>query len=124
MTPWRRRRLPLPTARASRSRRALAWRAFPRTPRTARPCSTPPIAPCTPPSRPVRAASFRREGAMSDEKKSLSGRQRAYLKGLAHAYKPLVQVGHEGVSESVVKQVDAALKDHELIKVRLSRPED
>ncbi len=54
----------------------------------------------------------------------LTGRQRSYLKGKAHDLKPVVQVGQGGVSEAVVKQVAQALLQHELIKVRLSRPED
>lgn len=54
----------------------------------------------------------------------LAGFQRKYLRGLAHSYKPLVQVGQSGITESVVKAVDSALIDHELIKVRLQRPED
>ena len=29
----------------------------------------------------------------------LKGSQRKYLRGLAHSYKPLVQIGKEGLSE-------------------------
>jgi RNA-binding protein len=54
----------------------------------------------------------------------LSGRQRAHLKAMAHPLKPVVQVGQSGVTPAVVGQVDAALRDHELIKVRLARPDD
>lgn len=49
---------------------------------------------------------------------------RKHLRGLAHALKPIVQVGASGVTESVVNQVDEALTHHELIKVRLLDPED
>jgi RNA-binding protein len=62
--------------------------------------------------------------ASEGPKANLSGRQRAHLKGLAHDLKPVVQVGHDGVTPGVIAQVDAALSHHELIKVRLSRPED
>ncbi len=54
----------------------------------------------------------------------LAGFQRKYLRALAHPLKPLVQVGQAGVSQAVVDAVVAALNDHELLKVRLMRPED
>jgi len=54
----------------------------------------------------------------------LAGFQRKYLRGLAHGLKPLVQVGHEGVTEGVVQALDQALLDHELIKARMHEPED
>ncbi len=55
---------------------------------------------------------------------SLKGYQRQYLKGLAHALKPVVHVGGKGVTDEVVTAVEQALLDHELIKVRLHEPED
>ena len=50
----------------------------------------------------------------------MNGKQRKYLRGLAHDMKPLVQVGQRGLTDAVFKQIDAALNDHELIKVRIS----
>jgi len=65
---------------------------------------------------------------MSDERQEsappLAGFQRKYLRGLAHACKPVVLVGQDGVSDAVVAAVDAALLDHELIKVHMRRPLD
>ena len=55
---------------------------------------------------------------------ALSGRQRRHLRGLAHAIRPLVQVGESGVSPAIITALDAALNDHELVKVRLHRPDD
>lgn len=49
----------------------------------------------------------------------LSGNQRHHLRALAHALKPVVQVGHAGLTEGVAAQIDAALETHELIKVKL-----
>lgn len=49
----------------------------------------------------------------------LNGRQKRHLRALAHHLEPLVQLGKEGVSESVIAATDQALTDHELIKVRL-----
>jgi RNA-binding protein len=52
----------------------------------------------------------------------LSGFQRTWLRGRAHALEPVVQVGHAGLTDGVIAAVAAALLDHELIKVRLYRP--
>ena len=54
----------------------------------------------------------------------LQGFQRKYLRGLAHGLKPLVHVGEGGLSAGVMGALDAALRDHELVKVRLQEPED
>jgi RNA-binding protein len=50
----------------------------------------------------------------------LQGRQRRYLRGLGHHLDPVVQVGKERISEGLVGALDAALEQHELIKVRLA----
>jgi len=50
---------------------------------------------------------------------TLSSEQKAKLKGLAHHLKPLVQIGNQGFSESVKKEILLALEKHELIKVQL-----
>jgi RNA-binding protein len=50
----------------------------------------------------------------------LNSKQVKYLKGLAHHLNPLVQMGKNGFCESFVSEVKRGLKDHELIKVRLS----
>jgi RNA-binding protein len=54
----------------------------------------------------------------------MKGFQRKYLRGLAHKLKPVVHVGHNGVTDGVVAAVQQALLDHELIKVRMIEPED
>ena len=50
--------------------------------------------------------------------KKLKGFQKKYLKGLAHSLKPIVFVGQKGDSDSVVQATEAALNQHELIKVK------
>jgi putative YhbY family RNA-binding protein len=50
---------------------------------------------------------------------SLTPRERVKLRARAHALGPVVQLGHAGVSDSVVAEVDRALLAHELIKVRI-----
>jgi len=49
----------------------------------------------------------------------LTGKQRRHLRALAHELKPLVQVGKGGIDEGLIKAVDQALADHELIKVKV-----
>lgn len=47
----------------------------------------------------------------------MTGKQRSYLKGLAHTLRPLSQVGKDGVSEAYIKDLDKLLEDHELVKI-------
>ena len=49
----------------------------------------------------------------------LTGRQKAYLRGLAHSLSPVVFVGKEGASEAVIRKTHLELEAHELIKVRI-----
>jgi RNA-binding protein len=49
----------------------------------------------------------------------LTPRERAHLKGRAHALEPRVQVGHGGLTDAVVTEIDRALEAHELIKVKI-----
>jgi RNA-binding protein len=50
---------------------------------------------------------------------TLSNKQKQYLKGLAHALKPVVQLGNNGLTEGVLAEIDGAIKHHELIKVKI-----
>jgi RNA-binding protein len=48
----------------------------------------------------------------------LSERQKKYLRRLGHALNPVVALGNNGLTDAVVAEMDRALTDHELIKVR------
>ena len=48
----------------------------------------------------------------------LSAAERKELKARAHKLEPVVLLGAKGLTDEVVKEIDAALKAHELIKVR------
>ncbi|HEY2405685.1 MAG TPA: ribosome assembly RNA-binding protein YhbY [Polyangiaceae bacterium] len=50
----------------------------------------------------------------------LTGKQRRHLRALAHPLKPVVQVGHAGLTAPVLSAIDGALETHELIKVRVA----
>ena len=49
----------------------------------------------------------------------LTGKQRRHLRGLAHALRPVVQVGKGGLDDGLIAAVDRALGDHELVKVKI-----
>ena len=49
----------------------------------------------------------------------LSAAERKELKARAHRLEPVVMIGTKGLTDEVVKEVDVALKAHELIKVRV-----
>jgi RNA-binding protein len=51
---------------------------------------------------------------------ALSSAQARYLRGLAHALRPVVLVGGKGVTEALVAETAAALEIHELIKVKVA----
>jgi RNA-binding protein len=51
----------------------------------------------------------------------LSPGARRYLRSRAHALRPVVQVGSEGLKDALCQAVSAALEDHELVKVKLGR---
>jgi RNA-binding protein len=44
--------------------------------------------------------------------------QRKYLRRLGHDRNPIVLVGQGGISPNLVAELDRALSDHELVKVR------
>ena len=50
---------------------------------------------------------------------TLTPAERKHLRGQAHHLDPVVIVGAEGLSPAVLKEADAALKAHGLIKVRM-----
>ena len=51
---------------------------------------------------------------------NLTGKQRRFLRAKAHHLQAVLQVGHEGVTDAVVKQARVQLQAHELIKVKVA----
>ncbi|MFN4263596.1 MAG: ribosome assembly RNA-binding protein YhbY [Thioalkalivibrionaceae bacterium] len=43
-----------------------------------------------------------------------------FLRGLAHHRRPIVSVGRQGLRESVIEELDRALDQHELVKVKVA----
>jgi len=48
----------------------------------------------------------------------LTGFQKKYLRGLAHGQKPVVHIGHQGLTDGVIRSTHDALDAHELIKIK------
>lgn len=51
---------------------------------------------------------------------SLSNVQKKQYRLIGHALNPVVMIAGNGLTEAVLTEVDRALEDHELIKVRIS----
>ena len=51
---------------------------------------------------------------------SLSPSQKRYLRGLAHALKPVILTGNKGITPALIREFSGALDQHELVKVKLS----
>jgi len=51
----------------------------------------------------------------------MQSKERANLRGEAHHLQPLVHIGHQGVTDSVVRATDDLLRTRELVKVDVSR---
>ena len=52
-------------------------------------------------------------------KMKLTNNQKKYLRSLAHNLKPFVMIGQNGLSESVLTEIDSTMLKHELIKIKL-----
>ena len=50
---------------------------------------------------------------------TLNPRQRAHLKGLAHHLRPLLHIGKEGVSETLLRSLEDAFNTRELLKLKV-----
>ena len=49
----------------------------------------------------------------------ITGKQRAYLRGLANNMDPIFQIGKNGIEETFLKQLEEALEARELIKKKI-----
>ena len=47
----------------------------------------------------------------------LTGKQKRYLRSLAHELKPIFQVGKSGTNEGIVRHIQEAIEKRELMKV-------
>jgi RNA-binding protein len=49
----------------------------------------------------------------------LTERQKKFLRRTAHSMKPIITVGDKGATESLIKELKAALEHHELLKIKV-----
>ncbi len=49
----------------------------------------------------------------------LTGKQRSYLRKLAHDLEPIYQIGKGGLTDSIIKQFDDGLEARELVKTNV-----
>lgn len=54
----------------------------------------------------------------------ISQTERKRFRAIGHHLKPIVTVATKGVTDSVIKEIDRALGDHELIKIKISAERD
>lgn len=56
---------------------------------------------------------------MTNGMQALTNAQKKFLRKLGHGLNPVVYIGKEGLSETVVAAIDEALDYHELIKIKI-----
>lgn len=49
----------------------------------------------------------------------MTGKQRAYLRGLANGIDAKYQIGKDGIDDETIKMIDLALEANELIKIKV-----
>ena len=49
----------------------------------------------------------------------MDGKKRSYLRGIGQSLKPTINLGKQGLSKSISKEIKTQLIDHELIKIRI-----
>ena len=55
---------------------------------------------------------------------NLKGFQKQYLKGLAHGIKPVILIGQNGLTDTLIRAIDGELDRQELIKVKFNAIKD
>ncbi len=55
---------------------------------------------------------------MSNSKK-LTNTQIKFLRGIAHGLNPVVTIGNNGMSESLMKELESSLEHHEILKIKI-----
>jgi len=51
---------------------------------------------------------------------TISDKQKRWLKKQVHHLKPVVTMGHAGLTEAVLKEIAIALDHHELVKIKVN----
>ena len=51
---------------------------------------------------------------------NISSTQKKHFRKIGHQLKPIIMIGDKGLSDAIIKEVNRALEDHELIKIKTS----
>lgn len=68
----------------------------------------------------VEVAELSRGQVVALASPALSGKQRSYLRGLAHPLEPTAMIGKNGLGTALAEAIDAVLESHELVKIKLT----
>ena len=71
---------------------------------------------------PARIASRHQQTAAS-ESHTLENRLQKHYRAIAHKLHPIVTVGGQGLTSGIETELDRALTDHELVKIKVSASE-
>lgn len=52
--------------------------------------------------------------------KTLTNTQKKFLKGIAHGLNPIIMIGANGVTESLMTELETSLAHHELLKIKMA----
>ena len=50
----------------------------------------------------------------------ISNQQKKHFKAIGHNLRPVVTISHKGLTDSLGHEIDRALNDHELIKIKIN----
>ena len=50
----------------------------------------------------------------------ISNQQKKHFKAIGHNLRPIVTISHKGLTDSLGHEIDRALNDHELIKIKIN----
>ncbi len=50
----------------------------------------------------------------------LTNNQKKYLRGIAHGLNPMIMIGANGVTESLMAELESTLAHHEILKIKIA----
>ena len=53
----------------------------------------------------------------------ISNQKKKHFRAIGHNLRPIVTISHKGVTDSIGNEIDRALNDHELIKIKINSQE-
>ncbi len=50
----------------------------------------------------------------------LTNNQKKYLRGIAHGLNPMIMIGANGITESLMTELESTLAHHEILKIKIA----